>query len=178
MRVNRTTHARADEAFAAYVSAKVNDLYRTAYLLMGNRHDAEDLAQLALARALVAWRKHGRLENPDGYVYRIMINARAARWRRLDVRQEVLGGWVPDGVAPNHEGQSDQADELMRALAALPRTQRTAVVLRYYVDMSLEETAKAMGCSVGTVKSYASRGLARLRAALDEALDPTHGGRR
>lgn len=175
--MSRKTQLRADEAFAAYVNDRVTDVYRTAYLLVGNRHDAEDLAQLALARALVAWRKHGRLDNPDGYIYRIMINARAARWRRLDVRHEVLGGWVPEQATTDRESPIESGDELMRALAALPRTQRTAIVLRYYADMSLEETARTMGCSVGAVKAYASRGLGRLRSVLGEALDSSTGGR-
>ena len=151
------------EAFRVYVLARSGPLLRTAYLLTGNRADAEDLLQVALAKTYLAWDRIREREALDGYVRRVMVNAQTSFWRRRRVDER------PVEVLPEQAGGRDAAtdlvlhDALWSALARLPRRQRAAVVLRYYEDLSEAETAEVLGVSVGTVKSTTSRALARLR---------------
>lgn len=152
-----------DGEFIRFAAARRTRLFRTAFLLCGDRHAAEDLLQQTLERSYVAWHRVSRADEPDAYVRRIMINEHARRFRRT-VR-EALVTEVPE---PRPSGAAEWAETrsaLMTALAALPPRQRQAVVLRYWEDLSETQTAAAMGCSVGTVKSQASRGIARLRLA-------------
>ncbi len=148
------------EDFEVFVATRSPALLRTAYLLTGgNPHDAEDLVQSALVRAVPAWsRIRG---NPEPYVRRIMVNENVSRWRRHRGR-EVLTDSPPDQAGSPDSG-SDEV-ELRRALAALAPRQRAVVVLRYYEDLTERETADLLGISVGTVKSQARDALARLRA--------------
>ncbi|MER6583934.1 SigE family RNA polymerase sigma factor [Nonomuraea sp. NPDC001023] len=150
---------RAD--FERYVEQRSARLLRTAYLLCRDWATAEDLTQTALARAWLAWRRVGA--NPDPYVYRILTNTHASWWRRR-WRGEVATGELPD----RPQDQDDTAgigtrDALRAALAALPAKQRAVVVLRYFEDLPDEAIAQIVGCSVPTVRSQASRALAKLR---------------
>lgn len=149
------------EAFRAFVVARSAAHLRTAYLLTGNRADAEDLLQTTFAKTFLAWDKIRDRQALDGYVRRAMVNTQTSFWRRK--KPEALYGDVPD--APGHDGHadSDLHDALWTALAQLPRRQRATVVLRYYEDLSEAETARVLGVSVGTVKSTTSRALATLR---------------
>ena len=154
--------------FDDFVVMRSPRLLRTAYLLTHDWALAEDLVQTALARAWEAWH---RIEgDPEPYVRRIIVNSYASWWRRR------WTGELPTGVLPERahpadaHGGVDERDRLWRALRQLPRRQRAVLVLRYFEDMSEVEIADALGCSLGTVKSQASRALAKLR--LDENLAP------
>jgi RNA polymerase sigma-70 factor (sigma-E family) len=157
--------------FDAFVAARSPALLRTAFLLTGDRHAAEDLLQTALAKSWFAWR---RIDGPpEAYVRRVIATTYATWWRRR-WRAEQPTGDVPDSGAPDLTGSVDTRDALWRAIATLPRRQRTVVVLRYYEDLSEAEIAVALGISAGTVKSSASRALATLRR--DAELSRTTGG--
>ncbi len=151
------------EDFRSFVVARSGALLRTAYLLTGNRADAEDLVQVTLAKTYLAWDRVREREALDGYVRRTMVNAQTSVWRRRRVDERPVGE-LPE-VAGGRDSASDLVlhDALWRALAGLPRKQRATVVLRYYEDLSEAETARVLGVSVGTVKSTCSRALARLR---------------
>jgi RNA polymerase sigma-70 factor (sigma-E family) len=149
------------EAFRAYVVARSSALLRTAYLLTGNRADAEDLLQTALAKTYLSWDRIRDREALDGYVRRTMVNTQTSFWRRK--RPEALYDDMPEVPTPDRTSDSDLHDALWKALALLPARQRAAVVLRYYEDLSEAETAAVLGVSIGTVKSTTSRALAKLR---------------
>lgn len=152
-----------DDNFREFVQTRYADLLRTAFLLTGARHAAEDLVQNALLRAYGRW---ATIEDPMPYLRRSMVNQRTSVWRRLGSR-ELLNGILPDRGDPDSSEGYAQRDELLRALAKLPARMRAVLVLRYWEDLSEAETASILECSIGTVKSQASRGLDRLRALLD-----------
>lgn len=153
------------EEFRAYVAARSSSLLRTAYLITGNRHDAEDLLQTALAKVWLAWARIEDKRAVDAYVRRALVNTHTSRWRRRKLDE------YPTADVPEIDvwgGRDDYAarelsDALWLALAQLPRRQRIAVVLRYYEELSEAETAAVLGVSVGTVKSTVSRALGKLR---------------
>lgn len=151
-----------DQEFDAYVVASGPRLKRLAFLLTGDVDAAEDLLQTAYAKALPRWSRIRSYDQPDAYMRRVLVNGRTSVWRRTRGR-EVLTDRVPDRAGTDPTAGRDEAEDLRRALLALPAKQRAAVVLRFYCDLSEQETAAAMGVSVGTVKSHTSRGLARLR---------------
>lgn len=153
-----------DEAFNEYVAARRGQLARTAYLLCGDRHRAEDLVQTALTKLYVAWPRLQRDGNVDAYARRVVVNAHIDETRR-PWRRERAG---LDGVDPAAEPglAPEDGDLLMAALAALPEGQRRVVVLRHYWGLSVEETAADLGCSTGNVKSQTSHALRRLESAL------------
>ena len=157
-----------EASFEDFVRARSNSLLRTALLLTGQRRaEAEDLLQLALERAYRHWPRICGSEGPERYVRRILASASADRWRRLARRPEQA---IPIGggpVVPDRTAEVADRDYLLRALAALPLRQRAVLVLRYFDDLSEAETAAMLGCSLGTVKSQAARGLARLRITAD-----------
>ncbi|HUR09249.1 MAG TPA: SigE family RNA polymerase sigma factor [Nonomuraea sp.] len=150
---------RAD--FERYVEQRSARLLRTAYLLCRDWATAEDLLQTALAKAWLAWRRVGNA--PDPYVYRILANTHASWWRRR-WRGEVATGDLPDSAhTPDTAAKIGTRDALRAALAVLPAKQRTVIVLRYFEDLTDEEISAIVGCSVSTVRSQASRALAKLR---------------
>jgi RNA polymerase sigma-70 factor (sigma-E family) len=152
--------------FREFVRARYADLLRTGYLLTGNRDVAQDLVHDALLKAMRHWR---RIDEPMAYVRRAMVNERTSRWRRLGLR-ELLTAAVPDRPGPDTTDRVAARDELLAALDRLPARMRTVLVLRYWEDLPEAEVAALMGCAVGTVKSQAARGLARLRVVLDVGL--------
>ncbi|SCE79766.1 RNA polymerase sigma-70 factor, sigma-E family [Micromonospora viridifaciens] len=156
------------EGFDDFVVTRSPRLLRTAFLLTRDWASAEDLLQTALARAWEAWRRIDG--DPEPYVRRIIVNAYASSWRRR-WRGELPTADLPETAveADPHAGLDDR-DGLWRALGRLPRRQRAVLVLRYFEDLSEVEIAEVLGCSVGTVKSQASRAVAKLR--LDETLTP------
>jgi RNA polymerase sigma-70 factor (sigma-E family) len=148
--------------FSSFVAARWSALVRTAYLLTGDFHEAEDLVQVTLAKVYPHW---GALheETADAYVRRALVNNNRSRHRRRRVAQ-LLMAFVPDRPAAG-AGPGDVAERalLVSLLAELPERQRAVVVLRYWEDLPVEEVAELLGCSVRTVKSQASRALVKLR---------------
>lgn len=157
----------APDQFAEFVQVRHAALLRYAYLLSGDPHLAQDLVQDALERAGLAWRRIERKGDPEGYVRRIVANRYLNRLRAL--RRERLVGELPETSAAFVE-PSDGS--LLRLLDCLPRQQRAVMVMRYYLDLSEAQIAEALGCSAGTVKSTASRALARLRRELASDTHP------
>lgn len=155
------------QGFEDYVLARGDALHRTAYLLTRDSALAEDLVQTALARSWGAWR---RIEgDPDPYVRRVLVNTFNSWWRRRwngERPTEVL----PERSTDDHTDAIAVRDQIAHALASLPKRQRAVIVLRYFDDLTEAQTADALGISVGTVKSQASKALARLR--IDPALQP------
>jgi RNA polymerase sigma-70 factor (sigma-E family) len=155
---------QAEEDFRSYVAARSPALLRTAYLLTGQRADAEDLLQTALAKTYLSWDRIRDREALDGYVRRVLVNTHTSIWRRrkLDERPTDV---LPERAGRDATADSDLHDALWAALAGLPRRQRATVVLRYYEDLSEAATAEVLGVSVGTVKSTTSRALTKLRTS-------------
>ena len=161
-----------DADFSAYMQARQASLMRTAYLLTGDRHTAEDLVQTAFAKLYLSWDKVREQGSIDGYVRRILVNENNSLWRRAWKRRELASETLPD--RPQHDAYDDGAGrELWDLVQTLPRKARAVVVLRYYEELSEAETAEILGISVGTVKSQASRALATLRDRAPQTLSPT-----
>jgi RNA polymerase sigma-70 factor (sigma-E family) len=159
-----------DAEYAEYVSARYSRLHRAAHLLCGDPHRADDLVQTTLLSLYLHWKRAVAADNLDAYVHRIMVRRLVDEHRRGWSRV-LLPGDPPEQSVPVDDS-ADERDAMLRALRGLPRRQRAAIVLRYYADLSVEATAQALGCSVGTVKSHCSRGLASLRTALTETGGP------
>jgi RNA polymerase sigma-70 factor (sigma-E family) len=167
----------SDEEFDGFMRGRWPAMVRLAYALTGDAGHAEDVAQAAFARAYASWDRVRRAGDPDAYVRRIVINEHRSRFRRRRVAEDLRGD-LADTADREHPGGQQQGPEeqqaLLDALRSLGPRQRAVVVLRYWLDLSEAETAAALNCSVGTVKSQASRALATLRksAAAD---DRAHG---
>jgi RNA polymerase sigma-70 factor (sigma-E family) len=164
---------RDDEGFREFVDARYVELLRIAYHLTGSAYEAEDLLQSALVKTLSRW---GRIDDPTAYLRRVMVNHLSSVWRRHRVR-EVLTAILPDRPAPDGTQGIAERQAVYDAMRALPPRTRAVIVLRYVVDLPEAEVAAALGCSVGTVKSRASRGLARLRKALAAHAPAMENGR-
>jgi RNA polymerase sigma-70 factor (sigma-E family) len=155
--------AEHEAQFQEFVRARWSHLVRTAYLLTGDAHHAEDLTQTALAKAYRSWRRVARADNPEAYVRRMLVSCNSDRFRKRRVSEALTA--APPEVAGRDEAYSgvDERSALLGALAQLPPKQRAVVVMRYWEDLSEAEVADVLGCSTGTVKSQASKGLAKLR---------------
>lgn len=161
--------------FEEFVRGRSTALLRTAYLLTGDRGHAEDLLQGVLERMARRW--PSIVDSREAYARRALVNAATNRWRRRGPAQVELTErhhlFVPDVSA-----RVAVRDQLMTGLMSLPPRQRAVLVLRYFEDLSEAETANVLDCSVGTVKSQASRGLERLRGlVVDSDRDSVIGGR-
>ena len=156
--------------FDEFVLARSPRLLRTAFLLTHDWATAEDLLQTSLTKAWFAWR---RIEaNPEPYVRKILVNTYASWWRRRWTSERPMAELPEDGVPPaDPHAIVDVRDELWRSLGRLPKRQRLVLVLRYFEDLSEAEVAEVMQCSIGTVKSQASKALTKLR--LDDSLGAT-----
>ena len=164
--MRRSDRAREDQ-FRGYVLQSRGRLLRTATLLSsGNAHQAEDLVQTVLLRMYVSWPRI-RSDTRDAYARKMLVNAHLDERRRPYARHELNHAEVPE-VAVEAALSPDPEAAVFRALAELPLRMRAAVILRHLHDASVAETADALGCSEGTVKSQTARGLAQLRAALAE----------
>ena len=154
--------------FETFVAARGAALVRFAILLTGDDHRAEDLVQEALAKAYLRWSQIRRVDDPEVYVRRLILNGSRSWWRRRTNR-EVPVERAPDATAPGDlSGDSAERDELWRLVAALPLKQRAVVVLRYYEDLDDAAIARVLECSQTTVRTHAMRALARLRGHLDD----------
>lgn len=163
----------SDEAFAALVTHSWPRLYRIAYLMLGNAADAEDLVQTALAKTYANWSKVREVEAAPGYARTVLVNTAASWTRKRGWRNEVPSTQLPERA----DETSDPAlrPTILDALGRLAPRQRTVVVLRYYEDLSVADTALAMRCSQGTVKSQTSLALRRLAELLGtEPADADH----
>jgi RNA polymerase sigma-70 factor (sigma-E family) len=173
-----------DAEFTDYVTARQAWLRRVAYLLCGDWHRADDLVQSAITKLYAHWHKAGRADNVDGYARRTLVNTYLAEQRSGWAKWTILHRFGGGGSAPHPEpnptmiGDLELGLDLKTALSQLPPRQRATVVLRFYCDMSVAQTAEAMGCSAGNVKSQSSRGLATLRNLLDPNLIPAMEGTR
>lgn len=155
-----------DTEFTRFMTAATPALARTAWLLCGDTHQADELVQQALVRTYLHWSR-ATAGDPLAYARRVLANLRIDTWRRR--RREVLTDPVqlPEHSADSGADQRADRDQLTRALALLSARQRRVVVLRHFVGLSEREVAEDLGISVGTVKSTASRALSQLRATLD-----------
>ncbi|MEO3779936.1 SigE family RNA polymerase sigma factor [Micromonospora sp. B11E3] len=152
--------------FEEYAFARVSALLRLARLLTGDEHRAEDLLQDTLARAYARWARISRMEQPDLYVRRMLVNGHHSWWRRRSSREVLVT------VVAERPGTSDESaevaerDALWQLVRALPSRQRTVIVLRYYEDLDDWTIAEILDCSTGTVRTHAKRALAALRNRL------------
>jgi RNA polymerase sigma-70 factor (sigma-E family) len=158
--------------FDTWVAARGPGLLRLAYTLTGNRSDAEDVVQEALARALPRWSRISRVENVDAYVRRMVINAHTSWWRRWKRRESPVAELRDSTVDAPGEAFDDR-HRLWLACQALPEVQRTAVVLRYYEQLEYAEIADLTGVREGSVRSRVSRGLSALRESMGEGTGGT-----
>lgn len=156
--------ASGPDDFEEFVAARSTALWRSAYLLTGDRHRAEDLLQTALVKAWRKWGSIERREAAESYVRAALVSTYTDWWRRR-WNGEVATEHLPEPpVAPESAGVEVRRD-VLAALALLPRGQRAVVVLRFFDDLTEQQAAEALGVSVGTVKSQTSRALTTLRTS-------------
>lgn len=162
-----TVASEAAAEFERFVRSRTASLLRTAYLLTGDQHLAEDLVQSALARTHRSWQSLHRTENAEAYVRRVMYHLQVSWWRRRRVAES-----YPDELPePRQRGRGEDETVIATrlavraALAALTPKQRAVLVLRFFEDCTEAQTAEVLGVAVGTVKSQTARALTRLRLA-------------
>ncbi len=155
-----------DADFAEYMSARQPSLLRTAYLLTGNRHAAEELVQASLVKLYLSWDRVQSTASLDAYTRRIMVNENNSLWRRGWKRREVTVGEVPDPTGTWDRHDHGEKSAIWSFVQTLPKKQRAVIVLRFYEELSEAEVADILGITVGTVKSQSSRALASLRAQM------------
>ena len=153
-----------DAAFTALVDAQGTSLLRLATLLVGDPVSAEDLVQGVLERTYRRWSQVGQAASPEAYLRAAVVNAARRRWRLRSQDRERLVALVPEVPVTGGQSAAIVRHALLEALSALTRQQRAVIVLRYFADQSEAEVGRLLGCSIGTVKSHASRGLDRLRS--------------
>lgn len=154
----------AEQDFRSWVAGHRSALRSTAFLLSGDWHLAEDLAQETLTRMYAVWPRVAPTGSPDAYARRVLVNL-VIDQRRRPWRREQPAEILPEPPAAPPPGDGSRED-LIAALREVPAGQRAVLVLRFWEDLSVEQTAHAMGTSTGNVKSQTSRGLDALRAAL------------
>ncbi|HTJ32363.1 MAG TPA: SigE family RNA polymerase sigma factor [Dactylosporangium sp.] len=177
MRNRRQAH---DDDFAAYYNARARRLRTTAYLLCGDWHLAQDLTQLTFTKLYRVWRRVERQGPVDAFAHRVLLRAFLDE-RRRPWHREIPAPVLADRVLADGEAAAPHTDDgvvLRAALAALPRRQRAVLVLRFWADLSVEQTAAALDCAPGTVKSQTSDALANLRRTLGAALDDLRPNRK
>ncbi|MCX5405872.1 SigE family RNA polymerase sigma factor [Streptomyces sp. NBC_00335] len=153
-------------AFTAFVQARSPALFRTALLITGERHVADDLVQSTLEQVCRHWRRVRSADAPEAYARRILVNLANDRWRKLRGRAEVP---LDDGIGGGHVDPYKGLvvrDELMRELQCLPVGMRTVLVLRYFEDLDDAEIGRLMNISAGSVRSQVARGLSKLRSTV------------
>jgi RNA polymerase sigma-70 factor (sigma-E family) len=157
--------AALDEGFAEYVGARWPALVRYATVLCGDPVEAEELVQSALVRVALRWSRVRDRDNPEPYVRQAILRGFLNTWRRVRSRETTTED-LPQLVSGDHASAVVDHVLVRRALLTLPPRQRAVLVLRYLDDMSEAQAADVLGCSIGTVKSQASKGLSRLRMLL------------
>lgn len=167
--------AEGEAAYTAYVAMRLPWLRRVAFLLCRDWHRADDLVQTTVTSLYANWGRVGRMENLDGYARKVLVNSylaeqRSPWWKRVAPHGAAFEAAAAGDSVPSSAGPSDLESilDLRAALRALAPRQRATLVLRYYEQLSVEETAHALGCSAGNVKSQTARALATLRRTLGE----------
>jgi RNA polymerase sigma-70 factor (sigma-E family) len=160
--------SQENQSFTDFVSAEQAGLLRLAVLLAGDRGQAEDLVQTALMKCYRHWGRITRSGTPSAYVRRALVTTHTSWRRRLSSTEQVMET-LPD-LADPHPVLEPEDEELRRALRALPPRMRTALVPRFYEDLSERRTGELMGCSASTVNTQTARGLERLRAVMAPAV--------
>ncbi len=166
---HRSARPPSDAEFTEFVHGSWRSLYRTAYLLLGDHAEAEDLVQTALAKTYAAWHRVRDLDAAPAYARTALVNTASSWFRKKSWRNE-----RPSSVLPELGFEQDPSDRpaVVDALGHLAPRQRAVIVLRFYEDLSVAQAATALGCSEGTVKSQTSDALARLRTLLGDAVVP------
>ena len=169
---------RDDEGFEQFVAARWSTYWRLAFLLTASEQAAQDLLQTTLEKAYGAWPRIARIDAPDAYVRRIMVNSLTSSRRLAWRRHEVTMDEPPERPDESAERMVLDHEVMWPLVCALPQRQRAVIVLRYYEDLSEAEIAEALGCAVGTVKSTASDAMRALRRGVGAlpALRPSLGG--
>lgn len=157
-----------DLGFEPWLAAREAALQRTAHLLTGDVHAAQDLVQNTLAKLYLRWEHVRDAGNVDAYARKVLVNEFRTAWRRPLRRVEQVVETVPDRPAPESPEYDGSHEAVWRFVCSLPPKQRAVVVLRFYEQLTEAEIAELMGISLGTVKSQSSRALASLRAALPD----------
>ncbi len=157
-----------DEGFREFVRARIGPLSRVAYLLTGEHHAAQDLLQGALIKVALRWRRLAAEGHPEAYLRRVLYHEHISAWRRRVRHPEVSAAVLPERPGVDEAGLVERRLLLRQALARLTRKQRAVLVLRFFEDLSEADTAEALGCSVGTVKSQTAYALSRLRVLAPE----------
>jgi RNA polymerase sigma-70 factor (sigma-E family) len=155
---------RRDREFAEFTQARSTALRRTAFLLCGDWQRAEDIVQTALVKLYVSWHRVHRDGNVDAYVRTILTRTAIDEFRRAHRRRETLMDVPPE--VPARQSNSDDAIDVQRVLDQLPAGQRAVIVLRYWEDLSITETARTLRISEGTVKSQTAKALTSMRKLL------------
>ena len=159
-------HDGSEVEYVEYVTARIPALRRLAYLLTSDGHRADDLVQQTITKLFVKWQQAKKAEHLDGYVrtmlVRTFLSERRLRWARVRLFRD-----TPEPTPVEHDGIEDR-QVVRAALARVPRHQQAVLVLRFFYDLSVDEVARMLGCTAGTVKSQTSRGLATLRGLLGE----------
>jgi RNA polymerase sigma-70 factor (sigma-E family) len=170
-------HARStrDAEFESWLIAREPALQRTAHLLTGDVHTAQDLVQVTLAKLYLAWDRIQDRGNVDASARKILLNEHRTAWRRPVRRREQVTDEVPDRPVPE-QSYDGQREAVWAFVASLPPRQRAVVVLRFYEQLTESEIADLLGISLGTVKSQSSRALAALRAHLPDHPELTADG--
>jgi RNA polymerase sigma-70 factor (sigma-E family) len=176
--LRRRTTGELDQEFVAFVRRRGRAHLRTAVLLTGDWHAAEDLVQTCLAKLYRVWPRLDSVADPDSYLRRMLVNTHRSWWRAR-WRREAPIEVVPDhAVGADAQDRHALAETVRQALAALPDRQRAVLVLRFFEDLPVAEVAELLGCSPGAVKTHTSRGIARLRGLLGDELVPGGQDRR
>ena len=167
--------SRAHEEFERFAAAQTDGLIRTAYLMVGDRGDAEDIAQECMLRIARKWPRVRKMEHPGAYARRVMVNLVLDGRHQRARRTLELAATAPEAglISDQPAASLDARADLIWALRGLSPRHRAVLVLRYFSDLPEAEVATILGCSVGTVKSSASRALTQLRLTLEETENET-----
>ncbi len=157
---------RHDAEFDEFMMASWTSLYRSAVLMTGDVHLAEDLLQNTMGKVYKAWPRFSRVEHPRAYARKILANEVSSWWRKRSSSELPIASRADDTSTPGHDDRIAQADMVWRALRQLPARQRAVMVLRYYEDLNGAEIAAALGISQGAVKAHAHQALRALESTL------------
>jgi RNA polymerase sigma-70 factor (sigma-E family) len=168
-RLRVATTDDSEREFEEFARSRGHALIRSAYLLTGDQHLAEDLVQSALARTYRVWRRHGIVDGPEAYTRKVMYHLQVSWWRRRRVREN-LASALPD-LASVTDPDVETRLALQAALLLLSDRQRAVIVLRYFDDLTEAATADALGVTLSSVKTHARRGLERLRELVPDSVE-------